>query len=200
MTAPRPTPHTPSQTGRTTRGGLWAIVAVTVTVFVAGGVTGCPAAEDQGPPPVDLVVLDDREAWAEIVDAASDPFVDHRPATVGCIDATWIAEAGGLELSTELCSYIALEQPSLAPLSAGDTIHLEVFHFDLTAPSPTQAHWAIAIGDEVVWSMSPPVPSAAGYFSEDIVLATDHPQGTPVVVHLHNHGQNTYGVKLLQRL
>jgi hypothetical protein len=149
---------------------------------------------------VDLVVLDNRDAWVEIADAASDPFADHRPATVGCIDATWIAEAGSLELSTDLCKYIGLEQPSLAALTAGDTIHLEVFHFDLTAPSPTQAHWAIAIGDEVLWSMSPPVPSAAGYFSEDIVIASDHPQGTPVVVHLHNHGQNTYGVKRLQRL
>ena len=59
---------------------------------------------------------------------------------------------------------------------------------------------AVAIGEEVVWSTSPPIPTAAGYFSEDITVESDHPRGTPVVVHLHNHGQNTYGVKALQRL
>ncbi len=179
---------------RAARGG-WLAVAV-----VAGASTGCPTDAAQSPGPAALVVLDDRTAWVEIADAIDDPFADHRPATVGCIDATWIAEAGSLELSTDLCSYIALAQPSLAPLAAGDTVHLEVFHFDLTAPDPTQAHWAVAIGEEVVWSTSPPIPTAAGYFSEDITVESDHPRGTPVVVHLHNHGQNTYGVKALQRL
>jgi len=168
--------------------------------FAAFAVAGCASDEDSASEPADLVVLDDRTQWSEISVAADDPFLSHRPATVDCIDATWIAEAGSLELSTALCDYIALRQASLAELRVGDTIHLEAFHFDLTAAAPAQAHWAILVGDEVMWTKNPVIPGAAGYFSEDIVVQSDHPVGSPVVIHLHNHGQNTYGLKVLRRL
>ena len=148
--------------------------------------------------PVPLVVLDDREAWVE-TDASDDPFLDHRPDVVGCPVATWLAETGSLELSTDLCAYISISQPSLVPLSAGDRVFIELFYFDLTAPEPTEGHWALAIGDEVIWERRPNIPGPGAVFEETLVIANDHPEGTLVTIHLHNHGQNTYNVRAVVR-
>ena len=136
-----------------------------------------------------LCLTQDPEADQLLED---DPFAAHRPAEVDCGLAGWTVEGGILEIDTNYCDYVTLQQSSLVAVEVGDVIDLELGHFDLTAPAPTQAHYAVQLGEVVIWERELSIPRPGTVYRETITASQAFPAGAPVYVHLHNHGQNTY--------
>jgi hypothetical protein len=145
---------------------------------------------------VDLI---DHGHWREY-SAAEDPLLDHQPANLDCGAAGWYVEPAPpvLEVDTSYCNYALLEHPSLAQVERGDTIRLELRHYDLRAAELAQAHIAILFRDQLEWETFVPIPSDATV--QTFQWSADHPLaiGEPIRVHLHNHGQNTWVLASLQ--
>jgi len=140
---------------------------------------------------VDADALIDVNSW-QYQSAADDSLAAHRPGTVECPDNSWYNEDGALEVETGFCNYLSVAQPSLAPISAGDTLHLVLWHGNLAFNRPASAHAAITVDGNVVWQANVDIPSDAEIFDLRIPVDFDAPAGRVVEYHLHNHGYNTW--------
>ena len=149
------------------------------------------AAGSSGGEPGLPVPLVRAEAW-DLDAAADDPFADHRPDFVQC-EIGWDVETGLFEINTELCLYGAFVQPSLAPIHAGDELELVLLHDALySAEGEAVAHVAVALGSEIAWQTELPIPSEAGQVRETWTASADLEVGSPIHLHVHNHGTNNY--------
>ena len=117
---------------------------------------------------------------------------DERPAAVDCPTGAWGPEPSGLEIQTGVCNYFFATQPSRVAIEPGDAIDVVVFNQGLDAPEPAEGHVAILVGDAVVWEAYVEIPSDASVLEARIVAEQAWPAGTPVGVHLHNHGYNAW--------
>jgi hypothetical protein len=144
----------------------------------------------------ELAPLIDHELW-ENLEADADPLADHRPETVDCGIAGWYLEADldTLEVDTNFCNYLAIGQPSLVALEQGQLVQVILYHFDLVAPTEALAHVAILIDGQVLWEREIAIPGDANVFVEEFPSPITAELGSPVVLHLHNHGQNTWALQ-----
>lgn len=131
------------------------------------------------------------------VDAPDDPFED-RPATVDCPPVAVFVEVEplSLEVDTGLCDYATLMAPLLLDLGPRDVLDLRVGHGVLSANEPAVAHAAVQIGDWRVFDLQEPIPNGDRLYSELRVPAARFPAGTPVWIHVHNHGPNAWNFYL----
>lgn len=154
---------------------------------------GCPV--DPGPPvDPDPVPLAELDAWVRVTDTTQDVFADQRPTSAVCDDAGWFVDplTQSLEIQTEVCDYLTLGQPTLEPLAPGDVVTVFAFHDILTAPEPAQGYLGLAIGGEIEWEHTVPIPADAGTIEQQFVIDRTLPAGTPMQFHVHNHGPNTW--------
>lgn len=149
--------------------------------------TGACASEPE------FVPLIDHAAW-EFAPAEEDPLAEHRPATVECGIAGWYVDDGELEVDTNFCNYAAIRQPILRPIEACSTLEIAFYHFDLTAPEPVSAHVAMLIDGQIVWEKFIEVPGDAAVYEEQFPAPFAAPAGSEIMLHLHNHGQNTWAL------
>jgi hypothetical protein len=148
----------------------------------------------------DLDRADSGPAFAPLIDhtdwhryeAALDPLNAHQPAEIDCGIAGYFVEAEGLEVDTGRCNYLLIEHAARANVEAGDELHIELRHFDLTAVEPATAHVALLAGDDVQWETTLVIPSAGNVLHATVPATRDIVAGEPIRFHLHNHGQNTY--------
>ena len=56
------------------------------------------------------------------------------------------------------------------------------------------------IGDRVFWERTFAIPLASEVYPVPITVDWAAPEGTPVRIHLHNHGGNSWRVGYLKRL
>lgn len=167
-----------------------------------------PAALSLGPLllvgcPRELGPLVDISAFEE-VDAPDDPFSD-RPAEVTCPPAARSIEVDdqgvpSLEIDTGACDYLALTQPLLLDVREGDAIQIHLFHDVLLAEAPARAHCAVLIGDWAVFDRQEPIPTTSVTWNDQLIAPKDFDAGTPVHLHLHNHGDNTWNFYDLRSL
>lgn len=140
-------------------------------------------------------LLVDHTAWT-FVEAADDPWRDERPDPLECPNAAYRPEDDALEILTGFCDYLTITQPTLRDAYQGETLTAIVRHLDLVdeddPEASAEAHVAIQVGDTVLWDDRIPIPNVSGFYTPNIVLAEDVPQGTPILFHLHNHGTNTW--------
>jgi hypothetical protein len=146
--------------------------------------------------------------WTQIEAEADDPIALHRPAMVDCDATGWAIEFDGFEVETLSCNYMAATQSTLVDLCAGDVVEFDFQHFNLVAAQKVEFHAAVFVGDQALLdhtvSVEPEVDFCgdspgcvpANKFVERIEIAQDLPAGTPVYLHVHNHGFNTF--KLLR--
>lgn len=180
------------------------VVVFSLLWCALGGWSACGDAVEEGAPPVearapgryDLVV---PEAWVAINDRVeADPFAVLRPEPVVCSERAYGAEALGFEPSfgvdTLECNYLAVSQPLLEALRAGDVLQLRLWHFDLVGPEGAVANLGVAIGGRVVWREVLPIPNDAALRVESIVVQEAVPAGSPVVFQVSNHGVNSYSL------
>lgn len=144
---------------------------------------------------------DVQEGSAKLIDLgafekttrSADPF-DDRPDDVVC-EFGFGLEDGFFEVETDLCRYGAFSQPSRAPVRVGDTLSLLLLHENLVSDDPdAEVHVGIALGDTIVWETTIDIPTEAAFLDPQWVSTVDAPAGTPVHVHIHNHGINSYRV------
>ena len=148
-----------------------------------GLLAGC-AGREPGP-------LVDHEAWTW-VEAAADPLSEHRPNPVDCAPTEWRVEAGALEVETSACNYAALSQPLARPVDEGAPLRVIAWHSTLDAAEVGEAHVAILLAGHLVWERFVPIPSAPGAMDDSFDSPVAANEGDPVVLHLHNHGDNAW--------
>ena len=152
--------------------------------------TGGPMESESGVYPGSDAPLIDLSRWQV---ATADPFPD-RPDDTSC-PLGYGVENGLFEIQSDLCPYGAFVQPSLAPVRAGDEVELILVHDALYSETEgAQAHIGIALGDAIGWETWVPIPAEPGYFRPIFVAPADAPLGTPVTLHVHNHGVNNYRI------
>jgi hypothetical protein len=141
-------------------------------------------------------VLAVAEEWRALA-AEDDPFASHRPAEVDCGLAGYYPERGALEIDTAYCNYLAIEQPALHAVRAGDELEIQLAHFDLTAPGEAEAHVALSLADAPQWEVTLAIPSPAYVINASARATRALAEGEPIRFHLHNHGQNTWQLAAL---
>lgn len=158
--------------------------------------SGCPA--DDAPPDEPLPVRLARvDAWVRVTDAEVDLFAEGRPEGLECdeVDGYGIELFGPdavFEVQTDLCDWFTGTQPTMEPIVAGDTVSIQVWHYDLVAEEDAEAYVALAIGEKVAWEATVPIPSAGNLLREQVEIDRDVPAGTPMQFHVHNHGANSW--------
>jgi hypothetical protein len=173
-----------------------------VAPSAAGSVAPAPADAgmpviDPGPPPhterVSLVV---HALWIP-VGSAEDPFAD-RLADVRCPEAAAAAEVLSEEpafgVDTGMCNYLTARQVMQTYVATGETIAVRLWHFELDAPNPAEAHAAVDVGGVRVLDQRVAIPAPGGLVKASLVVDHAMPSGTPVHFHLHNHGANSWAL------
>lgn len=176
----------------------------------AADVQADTSAQDTGPVPrpqdVQPRVEDDgaiwlvaHDLWRPVVDPTADPFADHRPDIVDCPEnAGYSVFETSFEIDTDFCNYMTVWQPTLTPIKPGSLVRIDFWHLDLVLgdndPEGSVAHIAVAIGGELLWEKTIPIPIQSNTFDELIPVGTLHPKGTPITFHAHNHGPNSYRI------
>jgi hypothetical protein len=162
-----------------------------------GGLLSAVAPRDAGA--VDggsALPLVDPSRWRR-VEAGDDPF-DDRPPEVECpLIATTYEILGNepvFDVDTGQCNYLAVVQPTLRDVPAGARLRVRLFHFDLNAPMPAEAHAAIVVQGLFVLDERVPIPASGGLIARELRAERAIPAGTPIHFHLHNHGQNTWAL------
>ena len=137
--------------------------------------------------------LVDVEGW--VLDAMVPEVLSaDRPAEVEC-EHGYGLEDGLFEVDTELCNWGAFTQPTLASIQAGDTLEVIILHDTLySEDEDAVAHIAVAIGDAMLWDTTIEIPAPPGYLRPMITVEEDFEPGTPLHLHVHNHGYNNYRV------
>ena len=148
---------------------------------------------------------------------AEDPFAPLRTPEHFCDDQCHFAEflqVGEYSYSLEspYCNYLTVVQETGTAIAPGDEILIRFWHFALTAPDPGRAYIAIQIGDRIVWDARLPIPCRGGLVGLipdgdciDTPGAADvdparfvadfaAPAGTPIYLHVQNHGDNNYSL------
>ena len=136
----------------------------------------------------------DHQAWTQL-GAASDPW-PNRPEDADCSPLGWFPEPydgrDSVTIETNACPWASLQQPSLADVEVGDSIDLEFWHFNLTAAEPAEAEFGVLLDGQLLYSWVSPIPAPAGLVETTISSPVAAPAGAPLVLHLHNHGDNSY--------
>ncbi|MEZ4436231.1 MAG: hypothetical protein R3F65_27860 [bacterium] len=137
-----------------------------------------------------VVTVADVERWAP-VGAGADPFAD-RPDAVSCPAHGYRPEVTLFEVQTDVCRYATFAQAVPVALRAGDVLRTTVWHLNLWAGEPAEAHLALRIGDVALWEVFVAIPSREAAYPIEVALPVDVAAGTPLYFHLHNHGANSY--------
>lgn len=146
---------------------------------------------------VDLVFFDQ---WV-ILPESDDPYPDHRGDYDDCDPGGILPEDGVLEINTNDCGYAVVGQPLSADVVEGDWVELLMYHSALAAiEEPAEAHFSLWVGEHLYWERTFVIPSAAEVYPVPITIDWAAPAGTPVRLHLHNHGGNSWRVGHLKRV
>jgi hypothetical protein len=170
----------------------------------AGDALALSDARLAAPPPAESGVIDQAlhadlavpERWS-LLDAAADPFTD-RPAVVDCptagVTPEMLSDERVLGVETGWCNYLTATQPTLRAVSAGEEIKVRLWHFELFAADPAEAHAAVLVAGLPVLDERVPIPGPGGLIVRKIVAERAIPAGAPVYFHLHNHGANSWAL------
>ncbi|HET6584256.1 MAG TPA: hypothetical protein VFG69_12425 [Nannocystaceae bacterium] len=137
----------------------------------------------------DPAALVDPFTWT--ADVAIDPMPSHRPADAVC-DVGFGEEFGVFEIDTQICNYGVFSQPTLAEVRVGDTVELTITHDDLVSDEPAIGHIMVGLGDAHMFEAEVEIPGPYGLVTAEWEADADVPVGTPVALHLHNHGFNQW--------
>lgn len=158
-----------------------AVSALGVTLLAALAPSGCEPGE-RGP-------LTDVTGWRELP-PSEDPY-DDRPPRARCEPFGWKVEDGLLEVEADVCEYVTLEQGLLREVAAGETVVVDVWHLGLWADRPTRGHVSVQLGAQR-WEARPAIPSPAERWQAVFEVERTLPAGTPIHLHVHNHGANSW--------
>ena len=138
--------------------------------------------------------LVEPQSWEE-ASKEDDPF-DDRPDAIDCAPSAWGLDTDplSLEVDTGLCDYLTAVQPTRETVRKGDLVRVHASHDDLLSETPAEGHLEIRIGTWTVLDRRVAIPTTAADLVEEVVAPDRFPAGTPVWLHVHNHGDNTWNV------
>ena len=141
--------------------------------------------------------LIDHDAW-ELVSPEQDPFYDSVSQPVDCPRGAYRVEGEAeeqvFEVDTGLCNYLGIVQPSLAEIRRGDVLEWSMWHLNLVSLEEARANVGLFVGGQVVWERTIPIPGPPAAYLIEIKAEFDAPRGTPVVIHIDNHGTNNWKI------
>lgn len=177
--------------------------ALCALALALAGARCAPLDDDDASVGLPLRAVEVTEAGATeaiALDLATLALIDDGPfvalegdAVVPCGDGGVIHEGGRVEVRTRWCDPADLATTLTSSLSAGTVVDFQLSHDPLLADGGA-VHLAIVVGDEIVWQLERSLPMAAAFFHERVPLALPHAAGERVVVHIHNHGANSYAI------
>jgi hypothetical protein len=160
---------------------------------------GCAASGDgegapaPSPPDAAPVSLAHADLWrAAGVD--EDPAAEGRAPASPCGERDWRVEGEAVEVSTGACGYLALAQPLLHDVAAGDAIVVRAWWATLDAPAPATGRLALFLGAEPLWQELVPIPGRPDAREARVTSPVAAKAGTPLVFHLSNHGSNAWSL------
>lgn len=121
------------------------------------------------------------------------------PSLVACGQGGLLPEGDSLEIRTAWCDPADVTAPLPVDVTAGTRLDLTLSHSALVADGG-EAHFAVLVGDELVWEARTTLPAPAAFLAPRVALQRAHVAGEPVVVHVHNHGSNAYAIHGLRFL
>lgn len=126
----------------------------------------------------------------EAVDVAEDPLAGERRPGASCPDGWWV-EPPFVEIDTGRCAWFTVQQP-LPVRGTGSRLRGGLVWDDLVPETPSETAEGLAVvfvGDVEVFRHEQPIPSPPGFVDIDVALPNSR-RGTPITLHLHNHGVN----------
>lgn len=172
------------------------LMALALLVLAGCADDGEPLEEPRLPGRYSLVNL---RTMQPVLDPGGDPFAARRPDAVRCDNAS-TPPATGWELyegadsfyvETWRCNYHAAQGGLLVPLQPGDVGIIRLFHFQIDGAVGDTAHLGLAVGGAPVWEKTVTLGPAA-FVTERWIVPQAWPPGTPVVLQVDNHGNNSY--------
>jgi hypothetical protein len=162
---------------------------VPIGVLLCAGLLGGCAVEPREV--ADLALASD---WT-ILGAEEDPFPTHRAATKRLCPSGFGEDLGVLDIDTATCSYVSAVAPTRAEVRPGDRISVLAWHQALASTDPlAEGHMAFLLDGEPLWELQVPIPAAAEVYDTSVPIDRLVPRGADLVVHVHNHGGNTWRV------
>jgi len=184
--------------------------AALARVVLAGGVLGAACGgdgrdgaavdEDGGDIADDVDDEEDARVGAVAASIAPTSFVHtdagplralEGPPVAPCGPGGLLPEGDALEVRTAWCDPADVSAPLPVDVPADTLVDVTLVHNALVADGG-HAHFALFVGDEPVWDHQTAIPAPATFLSPRVVVQQAHAAGEPVVLHVHNHGSNTY--------
>lgn len=155
-------------------------------------VVGCGEQECGDPDGPVLEISLVAPAWSATA-ASEDPFVA-RTGRESNRCPVWqpVVEGSLLEFSTRACDAMTVETPLAQDLPACTALRLDTTHAILTADAPSMGHIGLALGPEVLVHREVPIPGPAAAYADIVVLPNAVSAGTPLRLHVSNHGPNSW--------
>ena len=148
-----------------------------------GALAGC--SEDY---PIDVV---DNDLWS-FVSEENDPFRAVRDPEAECNPLGVSVEGGGLEVQTDGCVFVTMTQPAQYKAKQRHQLDILTYHSALFSDPDSLGYMAVAIGEDIVWEQTVPIPGDADVYSVTLESFPALSVGTPVYFHVHNHGANSW--------
>lgn len=179
-----------------------AAVAVNLGWMALAGCAGDdpPGTDSATDGPRTQAVLVDMAAWDVGSESVQpDPLPDHRPVDGACPPGGTLLEGAAFEIQTGTCTYAWFQQPSLTDVRPGDVIEVVFWHAALVNETPAQGHLALFVGDDLLYEKWVDIPHDPAAYTETAIPSFSAPAGTPVTLHVHNHGANNWDLLRVER-
>jgi hypothetical protein len=163
------------------------LLSISLTLACGGAGTGPCNAPING----EREALIDHDLW-RVAGAHEDPWASHRPGVLTCPDWGHGREGSTYEVNTGDCNYITLVQETKRRLCTGTSIEAVFWHLPLWAAEPTQGHVSITLGTTGLLDETLEIPGNGNSYTPRITLDRNLAAGTPIRLHIHNHGRNDW--------
>ncbi len=175
----------------------WLAFYVAFGVFACDPVEPMASLEDQNIPKG--TALGSPDQWVRIP-LAEDPFLSEKTDDSECYPGAEAIEGNVFEVNTTGCTFVSFQQPSLESGVAGQRIRFVHWHLDLWAPNVDTGLVSLRIGDTEVYRSEYTIPGLAEFVDAEWELETGFEAGVPMVLHLRNHGINSWRFGVLELL
>ena len=142
--------------------------------------------------PSEMKVVLSHDQWTVVESVGQlgpgDPFQDPKE----CPDSSINIEGDYLEINTDYCADVVMEQALPEDLESGTTLSVDHWHLTLWSPEPSVGTFQFSAEGEVFAQRTFDIPGGADYELVEWQIADDLPAGTTFRLTLQNHGTNSW--------
>lgn len=120
--------------------------------------------------------------------------VDEEPGE--CSPGGYYVESGVFEVDTGECNHATFVQPAAAEVTAGELLRFDFWHLVLIpneeSGGDVEGHVALFMNGVLAYEMEVPIPAPELVYQPVIAAPVDVAEGDEIVLHVHNHGYNSW--------